>query len=123
MSGPNREACAAVNGERHRGCVYFDRCLGKCFTHCDLWSDHTCGQCANFEMSTALVGHCPHYIGSVSPKWKTNCPHFCAAKEGEPRFHSWVERYVRDNYDGDSREVEARSVRVEAREIWFSTHP
>ena len=112
--------------------IYEVGITGHCFGHCDLSSDHVCGQCAhwratfpklrNRDGNDMYFGDCYYYIGTVRNDYKTNCPSFVFRREGEPDYASWIESRVKE-LGGDENSLPfSRECRKQARQEWEAAH-
>lgn len=124
---PNKEACDTRNGRcsllPHKG-------VGHCFEFCDLSSDVTCGQCANWYgivedngSRHEFYGTCPYQFKHVCSHWRCRCPHFFQREEGRLPYPDWVEYRAAQlglAYETPSRA--ARCLMRMARMEWLYDH-
>lgn len=121
----NWEACPLYNKDkkRYKECPapLADMCH---FSHCDLSSDKTCGECVHFEGTIAAsgerhktYGHCYWTIGVVSSTYKCNCPHYFPKPDGfQFTYSEWIENELGEfAYSSDPT---VRPLRKEKRLEW-----
>ena len=127
---PNFDVCPKLHGktakEKH-GCPNYIDVMGKCFRYCDLTSKHTCGECVHWyghetckpNDRHSKYGSCPFVIGNVNSTFKVTCPHYHKRPDDFYWvFPDWVEDQV-ESTGIDPVSVEARKVRIAARNKWF----
>lgn len=110
--------------------------VGKCFYHCNLDAEQLCGDCVHWYGDCTAeepigyskynsngrhdrFGQCPYQITSVGAEWHNDCPHyFKRPKDFDWAFPDWVEHQVEQS-DIDAASLQARPLRIRAREQWF----
>lgn len=130
-----RKTHNARNSGDYKNCPLFAYFTGKCFRHCDLTSERTCGECVHWQGHVTIesegqpkynsngrhkkYGECPFIIGFVGVRYKHDCPHFVKRPDDfDWAMTDWVENELeKDGYDLAAPET--RPARIVMRQKWF----
>lgn len=126
----------ARNSGDYKECPLFAHYTGKCFQHCDLTSECTCGECVHWQGHCTTekpigqpkynsngrhktYGTCPFVIGGLNSYFKHNCPHFIKRPDNfDWAMTDWVENEL-EKAGYDLAAPETRPARVNMRQKWF----